>query len=150
MPAAGIGINGRLMIQDQPQLRTQTNQTVIIQAVSAYDGVSVPYTPSGLANATVAEYQESFLVLNVFGYETLQYIPLGDLINQNSADTAVQRFFNNRLFELNYQSRVDWTKSYILSTQGVASGAFLIGVHYYVDPDDTAQSAPLPTPYGAY
>lgn len=151
VPAAGVGANGRLPIQDQPQLRTQSGQTVIIQALTAYDAVAVPYTPTGGANATVANYSEGFLVLNIYGYETLQYIPLGDLINQNSTDTAVQRFTNDRLFELNYQSRVDWTKSYILCTQAIAAGvSFLLGVHYYVDPNDTAQSAPLPVPYGAY
>lgn len=148
--AAGLGVQGRLLIGDQSQLRTQSDQVVVIQSLQTFDAVAVPYTPTGANNATVAQLQNAYLVLNIFGYETLQYIPFNLMNNLKSSDTAVQRFFSDRLFELNQQFRVDWSKSYILTTAAIAPGAnvsFLIGVNYYLIPDDTRQTAPLPYPF---
>lgn len=147
---AGLGAQGRLLIGDQPQLRTQSDQVVVIQALQSFDAVAVPYAPSGAVNATVAQLSSAYLVLNIFGYENLQYIPMNLLNNLKSSDTAVQRFFSDRIFELNQQFRVDWSKSYIQTTVAIAAPAnvsFLLGVHYYLIPDDTKQTAPLPYPF---
>lgn len=150
VPSAGVGVQGRIKIEDQPQLRTQSDQTVVIQALETYDIISQPLSPTGRPLPSVAQLSNAYLVLNIFGYENLQYIPMNSLNNIQSTDTSVQRFFTNRLFRVNEQFRVDWTKSYILSTAAIASPAnvsFLIGVHYYIIPDDTANTVPLPQPY---
>lgn len=150
VPAAGVGINGKIPIQDQPQLRTQSDQIVVLQSIQSFDVVAVPLTPTGATVPSVAQLSAAFLVLNIYGYENLQYIPLNLLNNIQSSDTSVQRFFTNRLFELNQQFRVDWTKSFILTTAAIGAGSgvsFLLGVNYYVMPDDTRQTAPLPYPF---
>lgn len=150
VPAAGVGVNGKVPIQDQPQLRTQTDQVVVIQSLQSFDVVAVPKAPSGATAPSVSQMQNAYLVLNIYGYENLQYIPLNLLNNIKSSDTSVQRFFTDRLFELNQQFRVDWTKSFILTMAaiGASSGvSFLLGVNYYVMPDDTRQTAPLPYPF---
>jgi len=150
VPAAGVGVQGKIQIQDQPQLRTQSDQVVVIQSIQAFDIISQPLSPSGAPVASVAQLQNAYLVLNIFGYENLQYIPFNLLNNVVSSDTGVQRFYTERLFELNQQFRVDWTKSYILTTAAIAGPAnvsFLLGVNYYIIPDDTRQTAPLPYPF---
>lgn len=150
VPAAGAGTLGRIKIEDQPQLRTQSDQTVVIQAIQTYDIITQPLSPTGRPLPTVAQLAGCYLVLNIFGYENLQYIPMNQLNNIASTDTSVQRFFCERLFRINEQFRVDWTKSYILTTAAISSPAnlsFVLGVHYYIIPDDTAQTVPLPQPY---
>lgn len=150
VPAAGVGLLGRIKIEDQPQLRTQSDQTVVIQAIQTYDIITNPLSPTGKPLPSVAQLSNAYLVLNIFGYENLQSIPMNVMNNTISSDTSVQRFYTDRLFRINEQFRVDWTKSYILTTAAIASPAnvsFLLGVHYYIMPDDTAQTAPLPQPY---
>lgn len=137
VPANGLGIGQRLFIPDQPQLRTQTNQIIIIQALEAYDNITNPSTPSGADTVTVANLGVSYLVLNVFGTETMQYIPFTDLINIQTTDTSVQRAFTNIPKALNNITKVDWTKSFIQVGDTVAAGvSYMIGVEYISLPDD--------------
>lgn len=140
-----LGVGARLKIPDQPQLRTQTNQVIIIQAIRSYDDEVLPNTPTGATTATVAAVASAFLVLNVFGFDTNLFIPLIDLVSTASTDTSVQRAYNNTWFRFNNITKVDWSKSYLQFGAAVtANQSFLLGVHYYVVPDDNYQTAPTP------
>ena len=137
VPAQGLGVGARLYIPDQPQLRTQTNQIVVIQRLQSYDVITSPKTPSGAAVVDVAALGSSYLVLNVFGTETIQFIPFVDLINTATTDTDVQRSYNNNGAVLNNITKVDWSKSYIQVGAAVAAGAsYLLRVDYVRLPDD--------------
>lgn len=140
-----LGVGSRLKIPDQPQLRTQTNQVIVIQALRSYDAVATPNTPTGAVTASVAAVAAAFLVLNVAGTDTNLFIPLTDLVITATTDTAVQRAYNNTLYRLNNITKVDWSKSYLqLGAAVAANQSYLIGVHYFVVPDDTYVTAPTP------
>ena len=140
-----LGVGARLKVPDQPQLRTQTNQIIVLQQLQTWDGVVIPNTPSGATNATVAAYSVSYLVLNVFGIETNLYIPLTAMNITSSTDTAVQRGYSNTPFRFNNITKVDWSKSFIQFGAVVQPNqTFMIGVWYYVVPDDNLVTAPTP------
>lgn len=135
---ANYGAGGKLMIGDQPQLRTQDDQRVIVTGIETYDINVVPLSPQGLPLPSTAELSNAFLVLNIQSYETLQYIPMAALQRVQSAATATQRFWIEKLFEFDRLWGVDWTKSYIQFAAAQASGvSFALGVHYYYLPQDS-------------
>ena len=137
VPAQGLGVGARLYIPDQPQLRTQTNQIVIIQRLQSYDVVTSPRTPSGAVVVDETVLGSSYLVLNVFGTETVQFLPFVDLVNTATTDTGVQRSYNNNGAVFNNITKVDWSKSYIQVGAAVAAGAsYLLRVDYIRLPDD--------------
>lgn len=149
VPDTAISVGGRIMINDQPQLRTQTGQTIVIQALESYYDDLVPKTPTIRDVVPLANFESSFLVLNVFGYETLQSIPLTELSRINLRSSSQVGVNIGELFRINDLYRVDWSKSYIQCTTAISANSglsFLLGVHYYVIPDDTIETAPLPSP----
>ena len=139
VPAAGLAVGQRLYIPDQPQLRTQTNQIIILKRLQPYDNVTNPTTPSGAATVTVANLASSYLVINVAGTETMQFIPFVNLVNTVTTSTAVQRSYSNSQRLINNITRVDWTKSYIQVGSAIAAGvSYMIGVDYVSLPDDNS------------
>lgn len=133
-PAGGLGAGARLYFQDQPQLRTQLNQLVVIKAVEFFDVNACSVSPSGGAVATDAQMKNAFLVLNIKGTEQLQYIPLVALKRVNTTFDLVGgnlASFVMELFELADQFEIDWTKSYIQFGAAVPAAVnFLFGVYY--------------------
>ena len=130
VPAAA-GAGSRIYFQDQPQLRSQSGQMVTIESIETIADNGLALSPlSTLAVATAADIQNGVLVLNVGGYEDLQYIPLA-VINRVLTDPAayVPGVFD--LFLLNDIYKLDWTKSYV-QLQAAPSGniAYLFGVRY--------------------
>lgn len=133
VPAAGLGAGQRLYFQDQPQLRTQINQLVIIKAIETFNVLAVAKSPSGVTVAAAADLANAFLVLNVAGTEEMQYIPLS-VLNRVNVFTAGTSFVND-LFSLDYQYQIDWTKSYLQF--GAAQSnivSFIFGVYYQYEP----------------
>lgn len=133
VPAGGLGAGSRLYFQDQPQLRSQTNQLVIIKAIETFGSNATPKSPSGVTVAGVADLQNAFLVLNVAGTEAMQYIPFTVLNRVN--DQGATPAFVLDLFLLDNQTYIDWTKSYIqfgATQSNIVS--YLVGVYYEYEP----------------
>ena len=139
----------KLFIKDQPQLRTQTDQLVIIEAIETYDIAALAVSPAGVPMPSTAQLANVVLNLNINGYDNIQYVPLTVLNAQASADTAVQRIWNNQ-GKMQFDSLwgVDWTKSYLqfgaLQNAGISFG---LGVYYRVVPNDNRG---FPQPYNVY
>lgn len=121
------GVGQRLYFNDQPQLRTQADQLVIVKGIETFINTAISNAPTGRAVATFLDLQSTFLVLNIAGTETMQYIPLAALNRVNNAANS----FVYELFELKDQAQIDWTKSYLQFGAAVAAGrSFLLGVYY--------------------
>lgn len=131
VPATGAA-GQRFYFQDQPQLRSQQGQMVIIESIETFSDQAVPNSPlSNNPGPTVAQLTSAFLVLNVRGYEDVQLVPLA-AINRVYADTGAGFVpYVNDLFLLQDLYAVDWTKSYVqIAAAAGTAFAFLFGVRY--------------------
>ena len=144
-----VSAGGKVFIKDQPQLRTQTDQLVIIEAMETYDIAALAVSPAGVPMPSTANLANTILVLNIAGYDNMQYIPLNVMNALASADTAVQRIWNTQgkfLFDQLWQ--VDWTKSYLQFGAAQAGGiSFGLGIYYRVVPNDNRG---FPQPFNVY
>ena len=147
--ANNVVAGSKIFIKDQPQLRTQTDQLVIIEAIETYDIDALALSPAGVTMPTTAQLANVVLTLNVAGYENLQYIPLTKLLTQGSSDTSVQRLWNvEGKFCFDNLWQVDWTKSYLQFGAAQNAGiSFVLGVYYRVSPNDNRG---FPQPYNQY
>ena len=148
IPAA-VAAGGKVFIKDQPQLRTQTDQLVIIEAMETYDIAALAVSPAGVPMPSTANLANTILVLNIAGYDNMQYIPFTVMNALASSDTAVQRVWNTQgkfLFDQLWQ--VDWTKSYLQFGAAQAGGiSFGLGIYYRVVPNDNRG---FPQPFNVY
>lgn len=126
-----LSASQQLYFQDQPQLRSQPDQLVVINAIEAYNVDTIAKAPSGRATVAVADLANAYLVLNIAGTDEMKYIPLNRL-------NPVQDGTNPSTFSpliLDQLTQVDWTKSYIQAVDTVAAGlSFLFGVFYRYQP----------------
>jgi hypothetical protein len=131
VPATAAAGN-RIYFQDQPQLRSQSGTAVFIESLEIFSNQAVTLSfLSGAAISTAAAIRNAMLVLNVFGYEDIQGVPLAALNRVIAEDGAnfVPGVFD--LFELNDLFSVDWTKSYVQLSAGTgAAYSYLFGVRY--------------------
>jgi hypothetical protein len=130
---AGIatGTTGRVSFTDQPQLRNQPGQIIIITNVEVF--LDTVYGHSQYTNSLVgfpaADLKKCVLVLYVGGEESIHYIPLAKLNHiddkTNSFQWDLQGF--DRLSDL------DWDKSYVQYNAASAAGSYIIpfGVTYF-------------------
>lgn len=120
----------RIYIGDQPQLRSQSGQMVIIESIETFSNVALARSPfSVLTTALNADLTNAILVINVAGFEDLQGVPLALLNRVQGA--AVPSVFCQDLFTTDNLYRVDWTKSYIqLNAAPSGAIAYLFGVRY--------------------
>lgn len=127
----------RFQFNDQPQLRTDQTQDVVIQALQIYDLTDVTLSPNNVAVSTAAFMKLTFLVLYIDGEESIYRIPLVDIhITSNGADPFQYELdlFDNLM--------MDWTKSYFFTPTPYAAGtfatfSFLLGVRYRKLPPGT-------------
>jgi len=133
--AAGLAQGQQLYFLDQPQLRTQGDQLVIISGIEAFDINTASAGPSGTQTASEADFKNAYLVLNVAGTDELKYIPWVKLKSIQTTNPAAAVSSAQLPFELDDISRIDWTKSYIQASGAVtASRSFLLGVYYRYEP----------------
>lgn len=130
----------RFNFGDQPQLRTDQTQDVIVQGLETFTITDIPLSPNGVALPTAVELKSTYLVLYVNGEESIFRVPLvklhtinnfADAFNNGEADTPR---FENLL--------VDWTKSYLFVPAPYGAGvfttfSFLLGVVYKKLPPGT-------------
>jgi hypothetical protein len=129
VPAAAAA-GQRIYIGDQPQLRSQSGQMVIIESIETFSNVALARSPfSVLTTALNVDIANAILVINVGGFEDLQGVPLALLNRVQGA--ALPNVFCQDLFTTDNLYRVDWTKSYV-QLNGAPSGAiaYLFGVRY--------------------
>lgn len=129
--AATATAGQRIFFQDQPQLRSQSGTMVFIESVETFSANAIVASPlSSRAVATGADIAAGVLVLNVAGYEDLQFIPLAAL-NRVIPDTNNYAPAVWNLFETNDLYKVDWTKSYVqLAAAPSGDISYLFGVRY--------------------
>lgn len=131
IPAAGLAQGQQLYFLDQPQLRTQGDQLVIISGIEAFDVNTASAGPSGTTVASEADFKNAYLVLNVAGTDELKYIPWVKLKSIQTTDPAAAKSSAQLVFELNDISKIDWTKSYIQAAGAITGNrSFLLGVYY--------------------
>lgn len=124
----------RAMFKDLPNLRTQGNNKVQVQAIQAFCIKQVSVSPSGVAMCAIADFMKAYLVLNVAGEEKVFQMPLAQLntVRPDAVTAAeyVPSVSDLQMFE-NLEG-VDWTKSYVQFGSAPAATAFsiLFGVHY--------------------
>jgi hypothetical protein len=125
----------RFNVPDQPQLRTDQDADIIIQAIETFDVLAVSLSPNNVAVIPVAFMLQTFLILYVMGEESTYRVPLNQLIRiAGRGGTGVPAPFNYELQKLK-NLQVDWTKSYFMTATPFAGGtfptfSFLLGVHY--------------------
>jgi hypothetical protein len=130
----------RFNFNDQPQLRTDQTQDVIIQGLEAFTITDIPLSPNNVALPTAAELKTTYLVLYVNGEESIFRVPLVKLHTVNNFADA----FNNAEYcDPRFENLlVDWTKSYLFTPAAYGAGvfttfSFLIGVSYKKLPPGT-------------
>lgn len=125
-------------IPDQPQLRSDQDADVIIQAIETFTIFDAPLSPNNAPLPTVAQLTNTYLTLYVEGEESIYRIPMIQLhrINGTMDGTGVTigATFDLQKFK---NIMVDWTKSYFLTPVAFgtppgtfATFSFLLGVHY--------------------
>lgn len=124
------GLIGRAAFEDQPQLRDQSNQVIIITNIELF--VDTVYRNSQYTNALPGfppgEIPKACLVMYVNGEESARLIPLAKLNHINDQLNPFE--FDNPGFD-NLQN-VDWDKSYVQFASATAGGPYVIpfGVSY--------------------
>jgi hypothetical protein len=103
---------GRVALPDVAQLRSTTDQRIVIKWVRLVTAEILTNAPlGGQVNAPIAELQKMTLVIYAEGWEKGQNIPVLSL-----TDTALSGgTFPHRYAQTNFNnwSAVDWPKSYI-------------------------------------
>jgi hypothetical protein len=126
------GQTGRFNFLDQPQLRNQPNQVIIIRDIEIFPVTSYAasqYT-NGVVGLPIAEIAKVVLVLYINGEESVKYIPLAKLNHIQDATPAV---FQQALQGFDNLSNVDWDKSYVQYNSASANGPYIIpfGITYF-------------------
>lgn len=130
----------RFNFNDQPQLRTDASQDVIIQGMEVFTVVDVSLSPNNVAVIPAVNAIQTYLVLYVDGEESIYRIPfyqihrVNNLANPFVTIDQVAPSLDNLL--------VDWTKSYWFTPTPYGGGVFatfsiLLGVHYKKLPPGT-------------
>jgi len=117
-----VSANGKskFPFPDIQQLKNTTDQKIIIKAIRLITAdVLTNGIISGNANAPVGELQKISLVLYAEGWEKGQYIPVLTLNDMTYPGSA----FPFRYGATNFADwqNVDWTKSYLLYSNGTVS-----------------------------
>jgi hypothetical protein len=130
----------RFPFNDQPQLRTDQTQDVVVQGLETYTVVDTTLSPNNVAVVSAAFLKQTYLVLYVNGEESIYRVPMLSLHTMNNladpfnnAETMAPAFDN---------LLVDWTKSYFFTPTPYTGGlfatfSFLLGVTYRKLPPGT-------------
>jgi hypothetical protein len=139
-----IDVNARskFPFPDQQQLRSLIDQNVIVKGMRLITSDVLANGPiTGAANATLAELQKISLVIYAEGWEKATNMPVLPL---NDVATPAGTFpYRDHATRFNNWARVDWSKSYILFSNGSggAAGApycLMLDVEYQKLGDDGA------------
>lgn len=133
IPVTANGIS-KVVIPDQPNLRNQIDQKIIIKALRVIPDTVLTNAPQdGNANATLAELQKCSLILYCEGWEKGQNIPLLTLVDTFTEASGIP--WHNRTMQFANWENVDWNKSSIVYANGTGGSAgqpytFVLEVEY--------------------
>lgn len=134
----------RITIGDQANLRTDSDQDIVIVGLEAYNINAIPL--SSVSNnplPTPAQLANAFLTLYVGTEESIDGIPLPELNSLRSALATDTSFFMEERTDFQNLFPVQWDKCFLqlgkpYNTGGAnAEFSFLIGVHYLKYPAGT-------------
>lgn len=126
----------KFVFGDQPQLRDDTTQDIIVQGLETFSIEAMPLTPLGNPVASTAQLQNSFLVLYLntpdSSDEAVHWLPMIKLnaMFQSLATGTMQQQFMPIEFS---NVKIDWNKSYIWTPVSYASEttfSLVLGVTY--------------------
>lgn len=128
-------------ILDQPDLRDDTTQDIIIQGLETFSVDTMPLTPDGNAVASMDQLMNSFLVLYIDGEESVYRIPMVRLLNVFGNSLAAPGVLAN-FQELDLENlRIVWNKSYIHLGASFGTNftafSYVLGVRYKKLPPGT-------------
>jgi len=116
LPIPASSTATKFVFGDQPQLRDDTTQDIIIQGLETFPVEVMPLTPLGNPVATTAALQNAFLVLYIntpnSADEAIHWLPMIKLnaMFQSLATGTMQQQFHPSEFA---NIKIDWNKSYI-------------------------------------
>lgn len=117
-----ITANGLTNVQfpDVPELRNQTDQTIVIKAIRVIPPAVLTNGPlSGNAVAPITELVKQTLIIYSQGWEKGKNIPMGSLIDIFVEGTGTP--WKNRSTQLANWRNVDWNKSQLRFANGTVS-----------------------------
>jgi len=120
---------------DQPQLRTDQTQDIIIQAIDCYTVLDASVSNTGGTMPTAAQFIKASVTFYVEGEESLFGIPLSQL--HRFSGTVVPSVFDIPTFD---NVQIDWQKSFVTTPGGYGGNAafvFQFGIHYVKYPPGT-------------
>jgi hypothetical protein len=128
-------------VPDQPQLRTDQDADIIIQAIETFDILGISLSPNNNPVASTAVLLQTYLTLYIQGEESVYRVPLNQIKRINSEGAAVPYQRDLQAFK---NIQVDWTKSYFSTPTPYTAGifpafSFLLGVHYMKLPPKTME-----------
>jgi hypothetical protein len=134
IPAAST--QTRFNIPDQPQLRTDQDADVIIQAIEVFDSLAINPSPNNAPVATAVNLLQAYLILYIEGEESIYRIPFNQLKRVAQEGAAVPYTWDLARFK---NIQVDFTKSYIFTPLAFTGlpFSFLFGIHYMKLPPGT-------------
>lgn len=130
----------KFQIPDQPQLRSDTDADIAIQAIETFTIFDTPLSPNNVPVASDVQVQATYLTLYVDFEESIYRVPLIQFHRMagtaNAGGNPIPFIFDLQKFKNLY---VDWSKSYFLTPVAYAGAtfSFLLGVHYYKLPPGT-------------
>lgn len=123
----------KVTIPDQPNLRNQLDQKIVIKALRVIPATVLTNAPqNGNAVSPLAELQKAVLTLYCEGWEKGQNIPLCTLIDTFTEASGIP--WKDRTTQLSNWENVDWNKSSINYANGTSSAGqpytFVLEVEY--------------------
>lgn len=110
----------RIPFPDVQQLRSMTNQRIIIKGIRTVTSETLSNGPvTGNTNAPLAELQKISLVIYCEGWEKAQFIPVLVLNDVSTPGGNMPHRYHATRF--NNWENVDWTKSYLQYSNGTST-----------------------------
>lgn len=132
VPASFTGVS--IKFEDIPLLRSDVEKDVVIRTIKVYPAEIVPMSYQQNAIATTAQMQSLFLNLYVSGENSINQIPLPDLMKEyHSATTTTPTMWTPE--ETRFDDiQVDFNKSFIQFGAPLGNGSpvsLLFGITYH-------------------
>lgn len=134
-------------IPDQPQLRSDQTQDIVIQAIETFTQFDQALSDTGKTMPTVAQLIATMLTLYIDGEESVFQIPLTQLHRCVSVDGAGATVPHVRDLQTFDNVMVSWDKCQLFNpaNNGWNTGAagqfsFMLGVHYLRLPPGTVKA----------
>lgn len=131
-------------VPDQPQLRSDQDQDIIIQAIETFTQFDQALSDTGKTMPTVAQLVDTMLVLYIDGEESVFNVPLVQLHRAIAVDGSGDQVPYVRDLQTFDNVQVSWDKCKLFNpanlgwnTGGSGTFSFMLGIHYMKLPPGT-------------